>query len=154
MTENWQNPSMMPEQSFAHINANVRVPHMRQDGPNSITAVYDDRIVEPPPQYDVLKRVSKNRGISLRITLTVKSRQPVFEATLRGRLSDSQGAVLVEGQEETTREFSSEITPGYTVESRIILALQSFAQSIFQARASEIMAAPKSKHPYPRILRY
>lgn len=154
MTENWQNPSMMPEQSFAHINANVRVPHMRQDGPNSITAVYDDRIMEPPLSYEILKRVSPNRGITLHITLTIKSRQPLFEATLRGRLSDSQGVVLVEGQGETTREFSSEITPGYTVESRTMLALQSFAHSIFQARASEIMAAPKNKHPYPRILRY
>lgn len=150
----WQNPSGMPEQSLAHINANVRTPRMRQDGPNTITAVYDDRIPEPPLSYETLKRVSPNRGIALHITLTIKSRQPLFSATLRGRLSDSQGVVLVEGQEEIIREFSSEITPGYTVESRTLLALHGFAQSVFQARASEIMASPKSKCPYPRCLRY
>lgn len=154
MTENWQNPSMLPEQSFAHINANVRVPHMRQDSSGVITAVYDDRLMEPPPQYDVLKRVSKNRGISLRITLTVKSRQPVFAASLTGQLSDSQGVVLVDGLEETTRDVSSEVFPGYTAESRILFELDRFARSIFQARSSEIMAAPKSTHPYPRSLRY
>ncbi len=154
MTENWQNPSGMPEQSFAHINANVRTPRIRHDGPDIITAVYDDRIPEPPLSYETLKQVSPNRGIALHITLTIKSRHPVFAATLRGRLSDSQGVVLVEGREETTMEFSSEIIPGYTVESRTLLVLSDFAKSVFQARTSEIMAAPKSPHPYPRILRY